>query len=60
MALGMTVREMLARIDSAEIVEWAGYFKLIENPELMKPKQDAEAMKVILSSMTKERSDDNW
>ena len=26
--LGMTVREMLSKLDSAELTEWAAYFKI--------------------------------
>ena len=50
-ALGMTVKELLSRIDSAEITEWMAYFKLCENPDLVKPKQSADDMKVILTTM---------
>ena len=50
-ALGMTVKEMLERIDSAEITEWMAYFKLCDNPDLVKPKQSTDDLKTILTGM---------
>jgi hypothetical protein len=50
-ALGMTVKELLMRIDSAEITEWMAYFKLCDNPELVKPHQSADDLKTILTGM---------
>ena len=35
----MTVRELLVRIDSAELTEWVAYFKLQQEPA--KPPGDA-------------------
>ncbi len=32
----MTVRQMLASMDSQEISEWLAYFKLAEKPEIKK------------------------
>ena len=52
LALGTTVRELLKRIDSAEITEWMAYFKLAENPNLTRPKQSPEDIKTLLSSLT--------
>ena len=48
---GMTIKEMLARMDSAEIAEWQAAFRLRDNPEMFKLKQSPESIKTILSSM---------
>ena len=39
----MTVREMLARMDSAEITEWIAYFRLEAEDEMRKQEQADKA-----------------
>lgn len=45
----MTVGDMLSRMTSAELTEWAAFFELRNNPP--KPQQTKEEMRAVLDRM---------